>query len=45
MNQQLQNILMQYAIIVQQAIEMVNVIVNIDTANNYDLFATTGHKL
>ena len=45
MNPQLQNILMQDAIIVQQAIEMANVIVNIDTANNYDLFATTGHKL
>ena len=45
MNPQLQNILMQDAIIVQQAIEMVNVIVDIDTANNYDLFATTGHKL
>jgi hypothetical protein len=45
MNPQLQNILMQDAIIVQQATEMVNILLNIDTANNYELYAPTGHKL
>lgn len=45
MNPQLQNMLMQDAIIVQQAIEMSNVLLGIDSANKYDVFAPTGHKL
>lgn len=45
MNPQLQNMLMQDAIIIQQATEMTNVLLGIDTANKYDVFAPTGVKL
>ena len=45
MTPQLQNMLMQDAIIVQQATEMSNVLLGIDTANKYDVFAPTGNKL
>ena len=45
MNPQLQNILMQDAIIVQQAVELGSVLLGIDSANKYDLFGTNGQKL
>ena len=45
MNPQLQNMLMQDGIIVQQDTEMANVVLNIDTANNYNVFGVTGQKL
>ena len=44
MNPQLQNMLMQDGIIVQQDTEMANVVLNIDTANNYNVFGVTGNK-
>jgi hypothetical protein len=37
--------LMQDAIIIQQATEMTNVLLGIDTANKYDVFSPTGVKL
>ena len=45
MNPQLQNMLMQDGIIVQQDTEMANIVLNIDTANNYNVFGVTGNKL
>jgi len=45
MNPQLQQMLMQDAIIVQQAIEMGNVLLGIEGSNKYDVFGPTGHKL
>ena len=45
MNPQLQNMLMQDGIIVQQDMEMTNVLLNIDSANNYNVYGVTGHKL
>ena len=44
MNPQLQQMLMQDAIIVQQAVEMGNVLLGIEGSNKYDVFGPTGHK-
>lgn len=41
----LQYMLSQDAIIVQQATELVNVIIGVDTSNKYDVFSPEGHKL
>ena len=45
MNPQLQQMLMQDAIIVQQATEMGNVLLGIEGSNKYDVYGPTGHKL
>ena len=45
MNPQLQQMLMQDAIIVQQATEMGNVLLGIEASNKYDVFSPTGNKL
>ena len=45
MNPQLQNMLMQDGIIVQQDMEGANILLGIDSANNYNVFGVTGHKL
>jgi hypothetical protein len=45
MNPQLQNILEQDAVIVQQAMEVSNIVLGIDSANKYDLLAGNGQKV
>ena len=44
-SESLQYMLSQDAIIVQQATELVNVIIGVDTSNKYDVFSPEGHKL
>ena len=45
MDQQLQSILMQQAIVVHQKVELSNVLIGLDMANEYSLHAPTGQKL
>ena len=45
MDQQLQSLLMQQAIVVNQEVELSSVLVGLDSANKYSLHAPNGHKL
>ena len=45
MDKQLQNMLMQQAIVVHQEVELSNVLVGFDSANKYSLHAPNGQKL
>ena len=45
MNKSLQGILSQQAIIVKQEVELSNILVGIDSANKYALYAPGGQKL
>ena len=45
MDQQLQGILMQQAIVVHQKVELSNVLIGLDMANEYSLHAPNGQKL
>lgn len=45
MDQQLQSILMQQAIVVHQKVELSNVLIGLDMANEYSLHAPNGQKL
>ena len=45
MDQQLQNMLMQQAIVVHQEVELTNVLIGFDKANKYSLHAPNGQKL
>ena len=45
MDQQLQSLLMQQAIVVHQEVELTNVLVGIDKGNKYSLHAPNGQKL
>ena len=45
MDQQLQGILMQQAIVVHQKVELSNVLIGLDMANKYSLHAPNGQKL
>ena len=45
MDQQLQSLLMQQAIVVHQEVELSSVLVGLDSANKYSLHAPNGQKL